>query len=61
MDASVWISWVNTPLMERIEDIDGVVLILAGENAHTRYMGEASFEQLTGDNKMLVIVPDAVH
>lgn len=61
MDASAWISWVNTPMMERIEEIDGAVLILAGENAHTRYMGEAAFEQLTGDNKMLVIVPDAVH
>lgn len=61
MDASAWISWVNTPLMERIEEIDGAVLILAGENAHTRYMGEAAFKQLKGDNKILVIVPDAVH
>lgn len=61
MDAGAWISWVNTPLMERIEEIDGAVLILAGENAHTRYMGEAAFRQLKGNNKTLVIVPDAVH
>lgn len=61
MDASAWISWVNTPLMERIDEIDEAVLIVAGENAHTRYMGEAAFSQLKGDNKFLVIVPDAVH
>ena len=61
MDASAWISWVNTPLMERIEEIDAPVLILAGEKAHTRYMGEAAYAQLKGENKSLVIVPDAVH
>lgn len=61
MDASAWISWVNTPLLERIEEIEAAVLILAGENAHTRYMGEAAFKQLKGDNKGIVIVPDAVH
>lgn len=61
MDASAWISWVNTPLMERIEEIDAPVLILAGENAHTRYMGEAAYKQLKGDNKTIIIVPDAVH
>lgn len=61
MDATAWISWVNTPLLERIEEIDAPVLILAGENAHTRYMGEAAYKQLKGENKRLVIVPGAVH
>lgn len=61
MDSTAWISWVNTPLLERIEEIDAPVLILAGENAHTRYMGEAAYKQLKGDNKKLVIVPGAVH
>ncbi len=61
MDATAWISWVNTPLMERIEEIDAPVLILAGENAHTRYMGEAAYNQLKGENKRLAIVPGAVH
>lgn len=61
MDSTAWISWVNTPLLERIEEIDAPVLILAGENAHTRYMGEAAYKQLKGENKKLVIVPDAVH
>ena len=61
MDASAWISWVNTPLLERIDEIDAPVLILAGEKAHTRYMSEAAYAQLKGGNKSLVIVPDAVH
>lgn len=61
MDSTAWISWVNTPILERIEEIDAPVLILAGENAHTRYMGEAAYKQLKGENKRLVIVPDAVH
>lgn len=39
MDSTAWISWVNTPLLERLEEIDAPVLILAGEKAHTRYMG----------------------
>lgn len=61
MDATAWISWVNTPLLERIEEIDAPVLIIAGENAHTRYMGEAAYKQLPEDKRELLIVPNAVH
>lgn len=61
MDSTAWISWVNTPLLERLEEIEAPVLIIAGENAHTRYMGEAAYRQLKGENKRLVIVPGAVH
>ena len=37
------------------------VLIVHGEKAHSRYMGEDTFKKLKGDNKQLIIVPDATH
>ena len=36
-------------------------MILHGEKAHSRYMGEDTFKRLTGDNKRLLIVPGASH
>lgn len=32
-----------------------------GDKAHSRYMGEDAFAQLQGENKELVIIPDANH
>lgn len=36
-------------------------MVLHGENAHSRYMGEDAYALLRGDNKELVIVPGASH
>ena len=32
-----------------------------GEKAHSRYMGEDAYKLLKGDNKELLIVPNATH
>ena len=37
------------------------VLIVHGEKAHSRYMGEDTFKKLKGDNKQLIIAPGATH
>ena len=36
-------------------------LLLHGEKAHSCYMSQDAFKLLNGDNKELLIIPDAVH
>ncbi len=55
------ISFMNTPLLTRIDRIRNAVLVIHGEKAHSRYMGEDAFKRLKGDNKELLIIPGAVH
>ncbi|MBR0257361.1 MAG: alpha/beta hydrolase [Synergistaceae bacterium] len=52
---------VNMPMLTDVEDIRSAVLIIHGENAHSRYMGEDTFKRLKGDNKKLMIIPGASH
>lgn len=54
-------AWMNTKILVHPEDLENAVLIVHGEKAHSRYMGEDTFKKLKGDNKELVIVPDANH
>jgi fermentation-respiration switch protein FrsA (DUF1100 family) len=53
--------WMNTQILVHPEDLKNAVLIVHGEKAHSRYMGEAAFKKLTGSNKELLIVPGATH
>lgn len=53
--------WMNNNILAHPEDIRNAVLVVHGEKAHSRYMGEDVFHRLTGDNKQLIIVPDATH
>lgn len=55
------ISWLNTNLLQFADEIESAVMVLHGERAHSRYMGEMIYEKLAGDNKELVIVPGASH
>lgn len=55
------LSFINMPLLSYIHEIDNAVLLIHGENAHSRYMSEDAFKQLKGDNKELMIVPGANH
>lgn len=47
--------------MSRADEIESAVLIIHGEKAHSRYLGEDAFKKLTGDNKELLIIPGASH
>lgn len=55
------LSWMNTDLLRFADEIENAVMVLHGEKAHSRYMGEDAFALLTGENKELVIVPGASH
>ena len=54
-------SLINATLLGCIEEIEGAVMIVHGEAAHSYYMGRDAFARLTGDNKELVTIPGAVH
>ena len=65
------ISYLSTALLRYVNEIEAPVLIIHGEKAHSRYMGETAFEQMTGvkpnsfevtvGNKELLIIPGATH
>ena len=64
--------FINMPLLQMASEIDHPVLLIHGENAHSRYFSEGAFEAMTGvkpepgkstvvGNKELMIIPGAVH
>ena len=52
---------INQPILQYSNEIKSAVLVIHGENAHSRYFGEDAFKKLTGDNKELLIVKGANH
>ncbi|MBR1626927.1 MAG: alpha/beta hydrolase [Bacteroidales bacterium] len=54
-------SFLNFNLLDYASEIRNAVLVIHGEKAHSRYMGETAYSLLKGNNKELVIVPDATH
>jgi fermentation-respiration switch protein FrsA (DUF1100 family) len=55
------LSFINMPLLAYIHEISRPVLLIHGENAHSRYFSEDAFKKLKGSNKELQIIPDASH
>lgn len=55
------LAFINTPLDTFAGEIETPVLLVHGENAHSRYFSEEVFVRLNGDNKQLLIVPGANH
>ena len=55
------LSLINQPILQYSNEIRTPVLIVHGENAHSRYFGEDAFKKLKGDNKELFIVKGANH
>lgn len=49
------------PILSYADEIRNAVLLVHGEKAHSRYFSEDTYKKLTGDNKELLIVPDANH
>lgn len=59
--ATTPISLMNMPILSYIKEISPrPLLIIAGENAHSRYFSEDAFA-MASEPKELVIVPNAVH
>ena len=59
--ATAGTSLSNTRLFTYAGEIDSAVLMIHGEKAHSCYMSQDAFKLLKGDNKELLIIPDAVH
>ena len=55
------LSFINAKLLAYAGEIESAVMVLHGEQAHSRYFGETAYRMLNGDNKELVIVPGASH
>lgn len=52
---------INMPILAYSNEIRNAVLMIHGENAHSRYFSEDAFKKLKGENKELYIVPAANH
>ncbi|MCM1010080.1 MAG: alpha/beta hydrolase [Fusobacterium sp.] len=55
------LSFINMPILCYSDEIRSAVLMLHGENAHSRYFSEDAFKKLKGDNKELFIIEGANH
>ena len=54
-------AFASQPILTYSNEIRSPVLMIHGEKAHSCYFSKDEFEKLTGDNKELMIIPDAVH
>jgi len=54
-------SFLNQPILCYSDEIRSAVLIIHGEKAHSCYFSRDAFNKLKGENKELLIIPDAVH
>lgn len=60
-NATSALSFMTMPLLAYAGEIRGAVLLVHGEKAHSRYFSEDAFKKLRGDNKELLIIPNASH
>lgn len=54
-------SFMNMPILQYADEIRSAVLIVHGEKAHSCYFSKDAYTKLKGDNKELLLIPDAVH
>ena len=54
-------SLMNTRLFTYAKEIESAVFIIHGEKAHSCYMSKDAYALLEGENKKLLLIPDAVH
>ena len=55
------LSFINMPIQTYSNEIRNAVLLIHGEKAHSRYFSEDAYKKLQGENKQLMIIPDANH
>ncbi len=54
-------SFMNMPILHYSSEIRSAVLLVHGEKAHSCYFSRDAYKNLKGDNKELMLIPDAVH
>ncbi|MGN0135908.1 alpha/beta fold hydrolase [Anaerotignum sp.] len=55
------LSFLNMPILQYSHEIRSGVLLVHGEKAHSCYFSKDAFAKLTGENKELLLIPEAVH
>ena len=55
------LSFMNMPILQYSHEIRSAVLLVHGEEAHSRYFSETAYQKLDGDNKELMLIPGARH
>ncbi|MGN0133386.1 MAG: alpha/beta hydrolase [Anaerotignum sp.] len=55
------LSFLNMPILQYSHEISSAVLLVHGEKAHSCYFSKDAFAKLTGKNKELLLIPEAVH
>ncbi len=55
------LSFLNMPILQYSNEIRSAVLMIHGEKAHSCFFTKDAFKKLTGNNKELMIIPNAVH
>lgn len=55
------LSLINLPILAYSNEIRTTVLMIHGENAHSRYFSEDAYKKLKGTNKELLIIEGANH
>lgn len=55
------LSFLNMPILQYSHEIRSAVLLVHGEKAHSCYFSKDAFAKLTGENKELLLIPEAVH
>lgn len=60
------LSFINMPVLQYSNEIRSAVLVMHGEKAHSCYFSKDAYAAMVkdnpyGDNKELLIIPDAVH
>lgn len=55
------LSFLNMPILQYSNEIRSAVLLVHGEQAHSCYFSKDAYKELNGDNKELMIIPNAVH
>lgn len=55
------LSFMTMPILTYSSEIQNAVLMIHGENAHSKYFSEDAFKKLKGENKELLIVEGANH
>ena len=53
--------FLNMPILQYSSEICSAVLMIHGEKAHSCYFSKDAFQKLKGDNKELLLIPNAVH
>lgn len=53
--------FMNMPILQYSSEIRSAVLLIHGEKAHSCYFSKDAYTKLTGDNKELMLIANAVH